>query len=149
MSLISTKNLSAPIVNKVHLVGILLVVVLFATFRLAGGTIKTGGVQDSSQRAVIPSSAVIHSSAVIPSSAAAPSAESFLASENRVVGGQVNDRSRNPVVVNGAAPSRAASSSSVQDLIAESEGSQKRAAPAEQRRQDGDLADIERQLGLR
>ncbi len=43
MALISTKNLVAPFTNKVNLVTIALVVILFAMFRLSGGGLNLGG----------------------------------------------------------------------------------------------------------
>ena len=37
MALISSKNLAAPLTNKIHITSIILVALLFAVFRLAGG----------------------------------------------------------------------------------------------------------------
>ena len=49
MSLISAKNFVAPFTNRVHLITILLVSVLFATFRLSGGLLESRGANDSSR----------------------------------------------------------------------------------------------------
>ena len=40
MSLISTRNLIAPLTNKLHMIAVLLLTVLFVALRLSGGAIK-------------------------------------------------------------------------------------------------------------
>lgn len=42
MALISAKNLISPVVNKLHLITIVLVTILFAVFRLSGGKVSIG-----------------------------------------------------------------------------------------------------------
>ena len=50
MSLLSIKNLTAPLTNKVHLTSIVLVAFLFAVFRLSGGSVSI----DSTKARAVP-----------------------------------------------------------------------------------------------
>jgi len=63
MALISTKNLIAPLTNKVHLTSLILVAVAFAAVRFAGGSVsvqrthannKPARLEENARRAPLP-----------------------------------------------------------------------------------------------
>lgn len=150
MSLINVKNLVAPFQNKVHLVGILLVVVLFTTFRLAGGSVKVEGREANGRRAA---SSPLPQSDSLQHRPEQPVGIRSTANESRGLGTESADLKS--VIASGTGKTAPVESrKSVDEMLNDDSATQakiaaEKAKAAAQPKQDSGFDDIERQLGLR